>query len=79
MWEDFHDKLIVAYTPLENADSDLLSLFWLALLEWNLAPRRRANTIIMTDASGRTGLDYAQAANHDRNSDWKYGWERLLG
>ena len=41
------------------------------LLEWNLAPPRRANTIIMTDANGRTGLDYAQAANDDKNTDWK--------
>ena len=38
--------------------------------EWNLAPPHRANTIIMTDANGRTVLDYAQAANHDKNTDW---------
>ena len=68
--EDFHEKLIVAYAPLENADPELLSLFWLTLMEWNLAPPRRANTIIMTDANGRTGLDYAQAANHDKDADW---------
>ena len=70
MQEDFHEKLIVAYAPLENADPELLSLFWLAPMEWNLAPPRRANTIIMTDANGRTGLDYAQAANHDKDADW---------
>ena len=62
--------LVVAYAPLENADWDLLSLFWRTLLEWNLAPLRRAKTIIMTDANGRTGLDFAQAANHDKNTDW---------
>ena len=69
--EDFHEKLIVANAPLENADTELLSLFWLTFLEWNMAPPRRANTIIMTDANGRTGLDHAQAANNDRNADWK--------
>ena len=42
--EDFHQKLAVAYAPLENADRELLSLFWLTFLEWNLAPLRRANT-----------------------------------
>ena len=68
--EDFHEKLIVAYAPLENADSDLLSLFWLTLLEWNKAPLRRAKTIIMTDAIGRTGLDHGQAGTHDKNTDW---------
>ena len=68
--EDFHEVLIVAFAPLENADSDLLSLLWLTLSEWNLAPPRRSNTIIMTDANGRTGFDHAQAANHDRNTDW---------
>ena len=68
--EYFHEKLIVAYALVENADSNLLSLFWLAFLEWNLVPPRRANTIIMTDASGRTGLDNAHAATHDKNTDW---------
>ena len=24
----------------------------------------------MTEGNGRTGLDYAQAANHDKNSYW---------
>ena len=67
---NLHEKLIVAYAPLENADPDLLSLFWVTRLEWNLALPRRSNTIIMTDANGRTGLDYAQAASHDKTSDW---------
>ena len=48
---------MVACAPLENADSDLLTLFG-------------PNTIITTDANGRTSLDYAQAANHDKNTDW---------
>ena len=60
----------MAHAPLENADPELLPLFWLTLLEWNSAPPRRANTIIMTDADGRTGLDYAQAAYHCKNADW---------
>ena len=77
--EDFKEKLIVAYAPLENADSDHLSLFWPTLLEWNLAPPRRSNTIIITDANGRTGLDDAQAANHDKNTDWNAEWGQLLG
>ena len=67
--EDFQEKLTVAYALLENADPELLSLFWLTLLELNLTPPRRANTSIMTDAkNGRTGVDYAQAANHDKNT-----------
>ena len=63
-------KLIVAYALPENADLKLLSLLWLTLMEWNLAPPRRANTIIMTEANGRTGLDNAQAANHDKEAGW---------
>ena len=66
--EDFHEKLIATYAALENADLDL-SLFWLTTMEWNLAPPRRAK-IIVTDANERTGLDYAQAANHDKDADW---------
>ena len=34
--------------------------------------------IIMTDADGRTGLDYVQAANHDKNLH-RNVWEQLLG
>ena len=33
----------------------------------------------MTDANGRTGLDSAQAANHDKNADWNVVGEQLLG
>ena len=65
-----HEKLIVVYAYLENADSDLLSLIWLTLLEWNWAPCRHTETIIMTDAARRTGLDCAQAAPSGTNTDW---------
>ena len=34
-----------------------------------MAQLRRADTIITTDANGRAGLHYAQAANHDKNTD----------
>ena len=60
----------MAYEPLEKADPELLSLFWLTPKEWDLVPPRRTNTIIMTDANGRTRLDYAQAATHDKDADW---------
>ena len=66
--EDFHEKLIGAYAPFENADPELLSLFFLAPVEWNLAPPRRVLTIII----GRTG--HAQAANHDKDAEWNVVW-----
>ena len=65
----------MANAPLDDADSDLLSLFWPTLLDWNLAPLRRANTIIVTDANGRqrTGSDSRQEHRLE------CGWEQLLG
>ena len=70
--EDFHEKLMESYAPLENADPELLSLFGLTLLEWNMAPPRRANTIIAMDEYGRTGLEYAQSANHTKKQIGKW-------
>ena len=65
--EDFHEKLIVACTPLEIADSDLLSLFWLTLgVELGPAPPREH------DHHDRRQWSHT-------NTDCSVGWVQFLG
>ena len=42
--KELHEKVIVAYSPLEDDEPTLLDLFWNTLHEWVVAPPRRSWT-----------------------------------
>ena len=55
--QELHEKIIVAHSPLEDAEPTLLDFFWNTLHEWVVAPPRRANVVLLLDANGRVGQD----------------------
>ena len=68
--QELHEKVIVAYSPLEDAEPTLLDLFWNTLHEWVVAPPRRANVVLLLDANGRVGQDYRCTESHETANDW---------
>ena len=65
--QELHEKIIVAYSPLEDAKPTLLDLFWNTLHERVVAPPRRANVVLLLDANGRLGQDYRCTESHETN------------
>ena len=68
--QELHEKIIVAYSPLEGAEPTLLDLFWNTSHEWVVAPPRRANVVLLLDANGRVGQDYRCSESHETANDW---------
>ena len=68
--QELHEKIIVACSPLEEAEPTLLDLFWNTLHEWVVAPPRRANVVLLLDANGRVGQDYRCTESHETANDW---------
>ena len=68
--QELHEKIIVAHSPLEEAEPTLLDLFWGTLREWVVAPSRRAGVVLLLDANGRVGRGYRCAESHGRANDW---------
>ena len=68
--QELHEKIIVAHSPLEEAEPTLLDLFWNTLHEWVVAPPRRANVVLLQDANGRVGQDYRCTESHEMANDW---------
>ena len=60
--QELHEKIIVAYSPLEDAEPTL----------WVVAPPRRANVVLLLDANDRVGQDYRCTESHETTNDWSW-------
>ena len=63
--QELHEKIIVAYSPLEDAEPRLLDPFRNTLHERVVAPPRRANVVLLLDANGRLGQECRCTESHE--------------